>query len=288
MKRTIIPVLIAISSCTTTPSEAPPSDASGPAALLSQGGNRIANGAGVLGTQESEDGSATMTRRWPHGNSPHREAALTVTTTDPCANIATAGAPGITEQGECVFGPLGVDGDVTAHGDVQVDGVASVGGVAAHGDIVLDAGVNLVLQGSGRVVAPPKTITMSVDAAAFRPITTATSVDYTNGLSFSGGTGVIAALPIPDGSQVVAVRFYVSDSQATIIQGGIIERYQDGSTTGDLTAGSLGTGAPQVLSPVLHRPHVIVSGAGHFLRLLYFSGSSPATISFAAVDFQPA
>jgi len=75
---------------------------------------------------------------------------------DPCAGIASAGAPGLAEQDQCVLGSLGVAGDITGHGGARVDGVVSIGG-----DVVLDAGANIVLQGGGRVVIPPQLIQLS-------------------------------------------------------------------------------------------------------------------------------
>lgn len=135
--------------------------------------------------------------------------------------------------------------------------------------------------------APPSNIaTIAIDASAFHPITSATSVDYTSGIFFEGGVGVEAPLWLPDGVEIVAARFFVADSPGTIVQGRVLHRASDGSLTGDITAGSNASGAVQVLPAVIHAPRVL-GAAGHFLQITFFGAANVALASatYAEIDY---
>lgn len=161
----------------------PPSDTDS-ASLVVQGGTYITNGAGSFRTQSSGGHTRSHTNA-PQHNSVTREA---IVTSDPCSSAASSG---ISDAGECVFGPLGTEGDITGHGSARVDGGISVGS-----DVVLDPGANIVLQG-GRVVFPvPQTVALS-------EFTAITDTPATGGARFVQGrwllfsTAAFVYYPIP-------------------------------------------------------------------------------------------
>lgn len=138
------------------------------------------------------------------------------------------------------------------------------------------------------------TTTITVDGSAFRAITPYTVVDYTNGCSFSGGgptAGVIAPVSLPIGATVTAARFYVIDNLTgpTFLQGGFEAHDIKGSLSGNVTAGSSGTGEPQTLATADGHPVTILVDRGYFLTVYYPSASSGFALSnvrFAELDYQ--
>lgn len=136
------------------------------------------------------------------------------------------------------------------------------------------------------VVAPPIN-TLAIDGSAFQAITSATSVDHTNGCTFTGGIGVQAELPLLQGVSVSAVRFYVTDSRTgpTILQGSFEGRAPSGALTGHVSSGSNGTGVAQVLSATPMFPTLITTSKGYFLQVFYSSGSATSNLAFAEVDY---
>lgn len=128
-------------------------------------------------------------------------------------------------------------------------------------------------------------ITVTVPGSAFWPITNATTVDHQGGCTFSGGLGVQAALAIPQGRIVTAVRFHVADGAGVVLQAGLLGRDDTGHLSGFWTGGSDGTGQQVLSGPPPQHPVLIDVATGYSLQVKYASGSGSSRIDLAEVDY---
>lgn len=177
---------------------------------------------------------------------------------------------------------------------VQVDNAGQVSfsntvaqAITASAGVTVGANQNVTVSGTGRYKHGTETI--SVHGSAFQPITSSTAVDYSsNGCMFTGGTGVIANVTIPQGRRITAARFYIRDNATgpSVIQCDLSRMTTTGTLVGNISAGSSGAGADQTITVTPTGSNGNANAlTAHQIKVFYNSGSAQCRVYLVEIDW---
>lgn len=247
--------------------------------VVSAGGAAVTGNSSVVGTLSVSAlatlASATITGNAAVGGTLGVTGAVTIG-----GSLTASGGTLAVTGSETVSGTLGVTGATTLTGGIANNVSLAAGATAASGQ-------DIKVQGTGR--HKHGTDTRAVHGSAFQPITSSTTIDRTsNGCKFTGGTGVIAPVFIAQGRRITAARFFIHDNATgpSVLQCDLSRMDTTGALTGNISAGSSGSGADQTITvtPSSSNGNLNASTA-HQLKVFYFSGSAQCTVYLVELDF---
>jgi len=262
----------------------------GPVQVSNSGGALPAGLAAVTNYWVIFDTTSTIKLATSYANAV-ASVAIDLTTNGSGTNTLACTASTVRPADAEVTGTLTVDGTTTMSGAVTASStVDTTGLLTAHAGLTASVNQDVTVSGTGGHRHGTQTLTISGFNFRAANGTTATydASGSGTGIAFSGGQGVIAALPMLVGRRVTAARFYIHDnaSPSTVLACAIDTR---GSTNAQSTlaasSNSAGNGTDQTKTATVGSPAALAAGTALELFVKIQSGAGTCSLYMVEVDY---